>query len=164
MIDYRAPVEVLPLLVRAGAILPMQPDMAYIGEKPVDPLTLDIFPSGRSRYVLYEDDGISLEYQKGAYSRTVITCRDDEHRTELRVEAPVGRFVVAPRAHVFRFHLDAPPRQVRIDGQVTRRVDPGQGAQPDHGSAWAYDAATRTLVAWTDPAHQSLTARLEVSK
>ena len=163
-IDFPAPVEVLPLLVRAGAILPMQPDMAYIGEKPVDPLTLDIFPSGRSRYVLYEDDGISLGYQKGMYSRTVITCRDDARGVELRVEAPVGKYVVAPRAYAFRFHLGGPPRQVRINGQVTRRIDSAQGPQPDHGSAWAYDAATGTLVAWTDPADRDLTARVEVSK
>jgi len=37
------PLEVLPLYVRSDSILPMGPDMAYVGEKPFDPVTLDIW-------------------------------------------------------------------------------------------------------------------------
>ena len=54
---YEAPLERLPMFVRAGAIVPQWPDMLYHGEKPVDPLTLEAFPSGTTSFELYEDDG-----------------------------------------------------------------------------------------------------------
>merc|ERR1711937_1050638 len=58
---YDAPLEKLPMFVRAGAIVPMWPDMHYAGEKPLDVLTFDIFPSGESSFTLYEDDGRTRE-------------------------------------------------------------------------------------------------------
>ena len=57
---YSAPVTLLPVFVKAGSIIPMQPEMEYVGEKPVDVLTLDVFPTledGSFDFVLYEDDG-----------------------------------------------------------------------------------------------------------
>lgn len=50
----------------------MQPDMQYFGEKPIDPVTLDIYLAGNSAYKLYEDDGKSLNYQKGEFALTEI--------------------------------------------------------------------------------------------
>jgi alpha-glucosidase (family GH31 glycosyl hydrolase) len=146
-IVYPAAVDVLPILVRAGSILPMQPDMAYIGEKPVDPLTLDIYPQGRSRYELYEDDGMSLGYQEGEYATTTVVCDDTARGIALTVAAPVGRFVVSPRAYEFKVHLDAAPRAVKIDG-----------------GAWEHDAGARVLAVKTDPARKSLTARVQIEK
>lgn len=64
-IRRNAPLEVLPLYVRAGAILPLAPDMAHTGEKPWDPLTLAIYPSGESEFVLVDKDGAT---------RTLLTC------------------------------------------------------------------------------------------
>lgn len=146
-IDYAAPVDVLPILVRAGAILPMQPDMAYIGERPVDPLTLDIFPQARSHFDLYEDDGMSLAYQEGVHAKTTIACDEAAGAIDVTVAAPVGRFTVSPRAYEFRIHLDAAPRAVRVDG-----------------GTWTYDAGARVLVVRTDPARKSLAARVQIEK
>lgn len=72
-IEYAAPPDVMPVFVKAGAIIPMQPATANIGEKPLDPLTLDIYPSGRSSYTLYEDDGLTLDCQRGAFAKTNVT-------------------------------------------------------------------------------------------
>merc|ERR1712232_69714 len=58
---YDAPLDKLPMFVRAGAIIPMWPEMNYAGEKPVDVLTLDVYPSGNSSFELYEDDGKTRE-------------------------------------------------------------------------------------------------------
>ncbi len=163
-IDYAAAPDVLPILVRAGAILPMQPDMAFIGETPVDPLTLDIYPQGRSRFVLYEDDGTSLDYQAGITALSAITCEEGTTRIDVRVEAPTGRFVVSPRAYAFRIHLDAEPRAVRVGGGEATRVRPGETAPAGAGATWSYDAAVRTLVVETDPTRKALSARVEVEK
>lgn len=52
-------------LYKAGAIIPMQPAMQWVDQHPVDVITLDVYPSGISSYEMYEDDGISMDYQKG---------------------------------------------------------------------------------------------------
>src|SRR5207245_2063017 len=56
-VTLAAPLERLPLLVRGGAILPLGPVVQHTGERPLDELTLQIYPEGTSRFELYEDDG-----------------------------------------------------------------------------------------------------------
>jgi alpha-glucosidase len=67
-----APLETMPLYVKAGAIIPMQPVMQYVDEQPADTLTLWIYP-GTGEFTLYEDDGQSFDYRNGAWATT--TCR-----------------------------------------------------------------------------------------
>jgi len=54
---YRAQLERLPLFVKADSIIPMGPEMNYVGEKPFDPITLDIYLYDRAEFILYDDDG-----------------------------------------------------------------------------------------------------------
>jgi alpha-glucosidase len=75
-ITVDAPLNRLPLLVRAGSVIPMWPVQQYIGEEPVDVLTLCVYrAAGEHTSILYEDDGIRPDYE-----------RTDRHR--------VSRFVV----------------------------------------------------------------------
>ena len=69
-----APLDQVPIFVKAGSIIPMGPDMQYVDEKPADPLTLDIYPAGKSSYTFYEDDGKSNGYQQGKFAQTQFTC------------------------------------------------------------------------------------------
>ena len=69
-----APLERIPLYVRAGAIIPGGPDLNYVDEYPLDPLTLDIYP-GNGEFTLYEDDGHSFEYEQGQFCTTSYTLR-----------------------------------------------------------------------------------------
>jgi alpha-glucosidase (family GH31 glycosyl hydrolase) len=65
-----SPLERMPLFIRSGSIIPMQPVMNYTDEYALDTLYLHVYPSekGESRYSLYEDDGISLDYQSGNFA------------------------------------------------------------------------------------------------
>jgi len=63
-----APIEKLPIFVRAGSILPMGPVMQYTDEKPTDPLELRVYPGADGKVVLYEDEGNNNNYRKGRYS------------------------------------------------------------------------------------------------
>ena len=68
-------IEQIPVYLRAGAIVPMQPPMLYTGEKPVDPLIVNVWPlepGASSSYSVYEDSGVSVEYQRGVFARTPI--------------------------------------------------------------------------------------------
>lgn len=111
-VDYDAPIEKLPVFVKAGSIIPMQPVMQYVGEKPVDELTLDIYPTvenGDFHFVMYEDDGESQDYQNGEYTTTrydasVIRTGDNQTIT-LNIGARTGSFTdIDERNYMMQFH------------------------------------------------------------
>ena len=62
-----APLEKIPVFAREGAIIPMGPELQYTGEKPADPLTLYVFDGKDGRFTLYEDEGTTYGYEKGAF-------------------------------------------------------------------------------------------------
>ncbi|HEV2195386.1 MAG TPA: TIM-barrel domain-containing protein [Candidatus Acidoferrum sp.] len=64
----------MPLYVRAGAIVPMQPVVQYTGEIPDGPLQLHVYPGDDCKGSLYEDDGHTLAYQKGEVLRVNYSC------------------------------------------------------------------------------------------
>ncbi|MBI2511940.1 MAG: glycoside hydrolase family 31 protein [Opitutae bacterium] len=73
-----APLDHLPLYVRGGAIVPSTISMSHTGEKPWNPLHFDVYPDahGAATGSLYEDDGLSPAYQKGALRRTTLSYTD----------------------------------------------------------------------------------------
>ena len=64
----QSPVETLPLLVRAGSIVPLGPDLQYAMEKPADPIELRVYPGANGSFTLYEDEGDSYNYEKGVHA------------------------------------------------------------------------------------------------
>ncbi|MBB6729978.1 TIM-barrel domain-containing protein [Cohnella zeiphila] len=62
-----APLETMPLYVRAGAILPEQPLRQYADEAIGGALTLNVYAGGEGSFRLYEDDGRTFGYEQGAY-------------------------------------------------------------------------------------------------
>ena len=71
---YDAPLSKLPLFVRAGAIVPMWPPMIYFNQRPADPMYLELWPSGATSFVLYEDDGVTRDALPpvSAFGKTLI--------------------------------------------------------------------------------------------
>lgn len=76
-IDYSAPLEVTPIFVKEGAILPMMPVMPYIGAMKNTPMILEFFPSLNkpSSFELYEDDGETNNYKEGKFVKTNIESK-----------------------------------------------------------------------------------------
>ncbi len=83
---------VLPVYVRGGTILPVQPLVQSTEEKPVGPLTLRVYPGANCRGSLYQDDGISFAYRTGAYLRMESTCEQTAGRLTIHVGAHQGSF------------------------------------------------------------------------
>ena len=74
-----AALEDIPVFARAGAILPKAPVTPYVdaGKKDgFDELSLTVYSGADGEYALYEDDGISLGYLRGEYTRTVFRWDD----------------------------------------------------------------------------------------
>jgi alpha-glucosidase len=61
--SYFAPLDQVPIYIRAGAILPMRELEQWIGQMPQNPITINIYPGPDSTYRLYQDDGISFDAQ-----------------------------------------------------------------------------------------------------
>ena len=96
--------SIMPIYVRAGAILPFDPIRQFTGEAVQEPTTLRIYPGADGDFTLYEDDGISLDYLKG--QAVWIHCSwDDTHNTlTMRPGAPAG-VVNRPVQKVFRIRV-----------------------------------------------------------
>jgi len=75
-----APYERIPLYVRAGSIIPFGPDMQWSDEKPADNIRLYVYAGRDADFTLYEDDGVTYGYEKGAYA-TIPIHWDDASRT-----------------------------------------------------------------------------------
>ena len=94
MISVDAPLETVPMFVRGGAIIPMGPEMNYVGEKPVDPITFNIYPDekGSASATLYEDDGISPAYKQEGFRRTTVNVQSSAGGFVVTLDAPKGRY------------------------------------------------------------------------
>lgn len=133
VIDYSAPLELIPMLVKKGSIIPMMPVMQYIHEKPDYPMTLLVYPPDigqTARFRLYEDDGETTAYLNKQYSATAISCSVRSDATEVLVKAAVnnGYTPVGKRSWEIKIQLDAKPKQVLVNKKKLR---------------FSWDAATR---------------------
>jgi len=71
-----APLDAIPLHVRAGSIIPFGPELQYTGEKPADPITLLVYAGRDAAFTLYEDDGVSNGYEQGAFATIPLRWQD----------------------------------------------------------------------------------------
>jgi alpha-D-xyloside xylohydrolase len=85
-----APIDKIPLLIRAGSIIPMGPFLRYSTEKPADPIELRIYPGADGQFTLYEDENDGYNYEKGDYARITFVW-NDLHRT-LTISDREGKF------------------------------------------------------------------------
>ena len=93
-----APPDRIPLAVRAGSILPLGPVIEYAGQA-TDPIELRIYPGADGDFTLYEDEGDSYRYEKGAHA-TIRIRWDDAART-LTIGDRDGSFPGMPQNHTF---------------------------------------------------------------
>jgi alpha-glucosidase len=114
MIAVDAPLETVPMFVRAGAIIPMAPEMNYVGEKAMDPLTFNIYPDerGTASTTLYEDDGVSPAYKRDGYRRTTIAVTRAGAGYVVTTSAPLGSYQPAKRKLSFVVKSSRPPATV----------------------------------------------------
>jgi alpha-D-xyloside xylohydrolase len=99
-IDAPAPIDNLPLFVKAGSILPYGPAVQYANEKPDAPLELRVYPGADGMFTLYNDEGDNYHYESGAYS--TIPIRWDEKAQTLTIGARQGKFPGMAAERVFR--------------------------------------------------------------
>ena len=142
-IIVEAPIDRIPIFVKGGAVIPMQPMMQYVGEKTLDPLTFAAFPGDRTTSFYYEDDGISFAYEKGGFMQRSIIQKGGDGRREVVLGNAEGTF--------------QPGQRFVITKMIDVAVRPGSVAkgslkltllsQSDIGKkeGWFYDEANREV-------------------
>jgi alpha-glucosidase (family GH31 glycosyl hydrolase) len=145
-IEYAAPLDRLPLLVRGDSILPLGPVLQHIPDTHrFDELELHCYPPYLAEFMLYDDDGVSRAYQRGEYATTRITttAKRDGQWTIVTVQAARGRFAGQPEALrvTIVLHRAAAPKEVRVNGEAW--------------TGWEYRAETQSVrIAIACPARQ----------
>ncbi len=112
-VERACPMDIFPLYVRAGSIVPMGPEVQYIGERPEAPYEIRIYPGADATFTIYEDDGETYDYEKGAFA-TVELKWDDAART-LTIGARKGGFPELVKARKYRMVLATPESAMGID-------------------------------------------------
>ena len=127
-ISAAAPLEQIPLLVRAGSILPLGPALQFTDEKPADPIELRIFAGADANFLLYEDEGTNYAYEQGA--RATIALHWDEAHQTLTVGARAGNFPGMLEQRTFRVTWVRPGRGVGDTAEVAPDVIVAYSGQP----------------------------------
>lgn len=89
-VDADAPLARMPLFVREGSIVPTGPAIQHTGESLNAPIVVYVYTGADGSFEIYEDDGLSYDYENGQWSR--IPFRYDESAGQLVIGARVGGF------------------------------------------------------------------------
>ena len=107
----------VPMFIRAGSILPLGPEMQYVGEKDWDNLELRVYPGADGSFLLYEDEGDSYNYEKGVYS--VIQFSWNDKSRMLTIGTRQGAYPGMLQNRQFTIVLpDGQQQSVRYDGSA----------------------------------------------
>jgi len=89
-VNKETPVDIIPLYVKAGSILPFGPKVQYATEKKWDNLEIRVYPGADGKFVLYEDENDNYNYEKGAFS--TIEFQWNDKAKKLTIGARTGKF------------------------------------------------------------------------
>ena len=111
-IHAKAPIETLPLFIKAGSIVPMGPFLQYATEKPANPLELRIYPGSNGSFTLYEDENNTYDYEKGVYA--TISFKWDNAKRELIIGKRQGSFPGMLKERTFHIIIVTPTKGTGI--------------------------------------------------
>ena len=101
--------------------MPVGPQLQYTSEKPADPITLTVYTGANGDFRLYEDDGATYGYERGAFSR--IPIRWDDATKTLTIGARMGTFTGMLATRTFRVVLVSAAKQRGLLGPSPGEVE-----------------------------------------
>ncbi len=143
VVERRFALDEIPIYVKAGSIIPMQPKMKNTSEKPLESMILTIFPGESGIAQVYDDDGISSGYQKGECAWTTVRqTRLDSRTMKVQISPTEGNFpgMLMERSYELRLPNSWPPEKVICNGNEIGYS--GHGAS----TGWEYDGSKLTTI------------------
>lgn len=114
-IETEVNMEIIPVFVKAGSILPLSEGGQYVADAVRKPLQIKVYAGADARFELYEDEGDNYNYEKGAY--TIIPFTWDEETSVLTIGERKGQFEGMQSTRTFLVTLAGDSRQVEYDGK-----------------------------------------------
>ena len=140
--DIYAPQNRIPVFVKSGAIIPMTEQIYNTSELDNRIISLDIYPCGKSGFMLYADDGRTYAYEKGEFTLTEILC-DAEESTVVITTAASNELFAAKRLNL-KIHVDAIPNSVIVNGTDCEKMWHRSMLKAAE-NGWFYDDFNRVL-------------------
>ncbi|RNI28835.1 glycoside hydrolase family 31 protein [Rufibacter latericius] len=152
-ITYDAPLDVTPVFVKKGSIIPMMPLMQYLHEKPTYPIMLEVFPASEGQsasFELYEDDGETNNYLRNIYAKTKFTSITSKHNWTVRVNEreEKGYTSTKPRNLVIKLHASQEPKSVTLGSTKVKKgklKSLQEGLENDFKAAWSWDKESNII-------------------
>ncbi|HEX3438491.1 MAG TPA: TIM-barrel domain-containing protein, partial [Pseudacidobacterium sp.] len=105
-IDAAAPLERMPLFVRAGSIVPLGPEIEYADESPAGPIELRVYAGADGSFNLYQDEGDNYDYEQSQYS--IIPIHWSDASKTLTMDVRSGSYPVMPKEMTFHIVVVRP--------------------------------------------------------
>ncbi|MFD8107832.1 NPCBM/NEW2 domain-containing protein [Streptomyces microflavus] len=145
--SYSAPLDTLPLFVKAGAAVPMWPGIRSHRDRTASsPLAWDIYPQGNTSFTLYEDDGVTRQHRDGKYATQRADVRAPVRGAgdvKVTINESRGSFTgkQSKRPYEFTVHTGSEPGSVRLDRTLPRLTS--EAAYKAAQQGWWYDRDDR---------------------
>ncbi len=150
------PIDVMPMYVTEGAIIPMGPVMEYANEYQAEQLLFHVWPGDETTtFTLYEDDGESFDYASGEYAITPLTNSTNAGVWTFTIGAKQGTYDHGHTSYMVARHAIDTPTTVQIGG-VAADPYPSLSALEAEDTGYYYDSSARTLYLKTDETEQSV--------
>jgi len=126
-ITVDAPLNVIPIFVKKGSIVPTMPVMQYIHEKENYPIMLEIFPGAFNRiasFCLYEDDGESRDYERNIYCKTMFSAIAGKggYTVKMGAREEKGYKPAGQRNYVLKIHTSSKPKTVTVNQHKVKKA------------------------------------------
>jgi alpha-D-xyloside xylohydrolase len=128
-IHVEPPLDVLPVFVTDNSIVPMGPEMLYIGEKPFDPITLDIRISSEAECTLYDDD-------ERVRTQEIVKCSAGKQADQIHLI--VG---ASTKTFIAKFNKTGRPKRVSLNGKDLQHVESLQALEKAE-QGWYFDPSS----------------------
>jgi alpha-D-xyloside xylohydrolase len=102
-VNAAVPMDIMPLYIKAGSIVPMGPEIEWATAKPAGDIELRIYPGANGTFKFYEDENDNYNYEKGQYATFTLTWNDKEHK--LTISDTRGQFAGMLKKHTFNVVL-----------------------------------------------------------
>lgn len=116
-ISADAPLDQLPLFVKAGSIVPTTEVVEYSAASVGKPITIDIYPGKDAEFTLYDDAGDNYDFEKGECTR--IKMKWDDKKNTLIIDDSEGTYEGAPDKRHFIIRKDGKTKKVDYEGKKT---------------------------------------------
>lgn len=138
------PLYLMPIYIRAGAILPMRELEQYVGQLAQNPITFNIYPGPDSSFALYQDDGLSNDYQSGKSRMTTISHQGIANGQQVRVLRTSDQYTPPEAFYLVSFLGTNPPVTVTAAGAALANVLTPAALWSAASNSYYYDQSIKT--------------------